>query len=136
MKLKLGPIADDKPVKVAVELPATLHRDLVAYAEALARETGRPIADPVRLIIPMQERYIATGRGFAKTKRGQTRPAEGRSRRSDGRHFSYRSFLRGSGAGEARDCRYGATRRLRSGVLLWVCDDTKYPGCAILSRSP
>lgn len=29
-KLKLGPIADDKPVKVSLELPATVHRDLVA----------------------------------------------------------------------------------------------------------
>ncbi len=36
-KLKLGPIADDKPVKVTVELPAQLHRDLIAYAEILAR---------------------------------------------------------------------------------------------------
>jgi hypothetical protein len=34
-KLKLGPIADDKPVKVMVELPATLHRDLTAYADYL-----------------------------------------------------------------------------------------------------
>ena len=31
-KLKLGPIVDDKPVKVSLELPATVHRDLVAYA--------------------------------------------------------------------------------------------------------
>ena len=29
-KLKLGPIADDKPVKVALELTAALHRDLMA----------------------------------------------------------------------------------------------------------
>ena len=29
-KLKLGPIVDDKPVKVTVELPAPLHRDLIA----------------------------------------------------------------------------------------------------------
>jgi hypothetical protein len=36
-KLKLGAIADDKPIKVTVELPAPLHRDLVAYAEVLAR---------------------------------------------------------------------------------------------------
>ncbi|BAB53142.1 msr6956 [Mesorhizobium japonicum MAFF 303099] len=35
-KLKLGPIADDKPVKVTVELPAPLHRDLSRYAEILA----------------------------------------------------------------------------------------------------
>jgi hypothetical protein len=29
-KLKLGAIEDDKPVKLAIELPAALHRDLVA----------------------------------------------------------------------------------------------------------
>jgi len=68
-KLKLTPIADNKPVKVAVELPASLHRDLVAYAQILARESGQPPADPVRLIVPMLERFIATDRGFAKAKR-------------------------------------------------------------------
>src|SRR5690606_22161438 len=68
-KLKLGPLPDDKPVKVTVELPAPLHRDLVAYAEVLARETGQPAADPVRLIVPMLERFIATDRGFAKARR-------------------------------------------------------------------
>ena len=29
-KLKLGPLTDDKPVKVSVELPAAVHRDLIA----------------------------------------------------------------------------------------------------------
>jgi hypothetical protein len=67
-KLKLGPIADDKPVKVTLELPARLHRDLVAYAEILAREAGQPATDPVRLIAPMLERFMATDRGFAKAK--------------------------------------------------------------------
>ncbi len=37
-KLKLGPIADDKPVKITLELPARLHRDLVAYAEILGHD--------------------------------------------------------------------------------------------------
>ena len=68
-KLKLGPIADDKPVKITVELPATLHRDLTAYAAVLARETGQPTADPMKLIVPMLERFIATDRGFAKARR-------------------------------------------------------------------
>lgn len=68
-KLKLGPIADDKPVKITVELPASLHRDLAAYAAVLARETGQPAADPVRLIVPMLERFITTDRGFAKARR-------------------------------------------------------------------
>ena len=69
-KLKLGPITDDKPVKVTVELPGPLHRDLIAYAEVLARETGQPAADAVKLIVPMLERFIATDRGFAKVRRG------------------------------------------------------------------
>lgn len=68
-KLKLGPIVEDKPVKVTVELPASLHRDLAAYAEVLARETGKPAADPMKLIVPMLERFIATDRGFAKARR-------------------------------------------------------------------
>jgi hypothetical protein len=37
-KLKLGPLEDDKPVKLAVELPAALHRDLIAYADSWPRE--------------------------------------------------------------------------------------------------
>ncbi|AZO71339.1 MAG: DUF2274 domain-containing protein [Mesorhizobium sp.] len=67
-KLKLAPIADDKPVKVSVELPARLHRDLTRYAEILGRESGQPPADPVRLIVPMLERFMATDRGFAKAR--------------------------------------------------------------------
>jgi hypothetical protein len=71
-KLKLGPLTDDKPVKVTVELPASAHRDLVAYAEVLGRETGQPVADPVRLIVPMLERFMASDRGFAKARRVST----------------------------------------------------------------
>ncbi|MAM39436.1 DUF2274 domain-containing protein [Pseudonocardia sp. TMWB2A] len=68
-KLKLGLIADDKPVKVTLELPANLHRDLVAYAAILGREAGHVTADPIRLIVPMLERFIASDRGFAKARR-------------------------------------------------------------------
>lgn len=67
-KLKLGPIVDDKPVKVSVELPASLHRDLTTYAEILGQETGQACVDPARLIVPMIERFIATDRGFAKAR--------------------------------------------------------------------
>lgn len=71
-KLKLGPIVEDKPVKVTVELPGSLHRDLVAYAEVLARETGQAATDPVRPIVPMLERFIATDRGFASARKAQS----------------------------------------------------------------
>jgi len=52
-------------VKVTVELPGPLHRDLAAYAEVLARETGQ-------LIVPMLERFIATDRGFASARRSRS----------------------------------------------------------------
>ncbi len=68
-KLKLSEILDDKPVKVTLELPAKLHRDLVAYAQVLGDEKGSPITDPVRLIAPMLERFMATDRVFAKARR-------------------------------------------------------------------
>lgn len=79
-KLKIGPIADDKPVRVTVELPARLHRDLGDYAEILGRETGRPAADAARLIVPMLERFIATDRAFLKARRQDA--AAGRSKLS------------------------------------------------------
>jgi len=68
-KLKIGALPNDKPVKVTVELPAAVHRDLVAYAQALARETGQPVNDPSKLIAPMLTRFMATDRGFAKWRR-------------------------------------------------------------------
>lgn len=71
-KLKLGAIPDDKPVKVSIELPAEVHRDLVAYSDALARETGQK-NEPVKLIAPMLSRFMATDRGFAKARKGTSR---------------------------------------------------------------
>jgi hypothetical protein len=44
-KLKLG-------AKLTVDLPADVHRDLAAYADLLARETGQPIPDPAKLVAP------------------------------------------------------------------------------------
>ena len=69
-KLKLGPLADDKPVKLTIELPASVHRDLVAYAEVLGRTTGQAAPDSAKLIVPMIERFMATDRAFAKARRG------------------------------------------------------------------
>jgi hypothetical protein len=68
-KLKLGTILDDKPVRLTIDLPAALHRDLVAYAEALGRETGQAQIEPAKLIGPMLARFIATDRAFAKLRR-------------------------------------------------------------------
>jgi hypothetical protein len=68
-KLKLGAIADDKPVKLTVELSASVHRDLVAYGQALTRETGQGAIEPAKLVAPMLARFMATDREFAKLRR-------------------------------------------------------------------
>jgi len=68
-KLKLGAIEDDKPVKLTVELPAPLYRDLIAYGRILARETGQSIVEPAKLVAPMLARFMATDRAFAKLRR-------------------------------------------------------------------
>jgi hypothetical protein len=67
-KLKLSTVEDEKPVKVTVTLSAALHRNLVVYAEILARDSGKAI-DPEKLIAPMLERFIASDRGFRKAYR-------------------------------------------------------------------
>ena len=68
-KLKLSAIEDDKPVKLTVELPAAVHRSLVAYAEAIGREGGQAPPDPAKLIAPMIDKFMATDRAFAKSRR-------------------------------------------------------------------
>ena len=67
-RLKLSAIPDDRPVKITIELPAAIHRDLVAYAEVLGRETGQK-ADPVKLIAPMLQRFMTTDRAFSRARR-------------------------------------------------------------------
>lgn len=67
-KLKLGPIEDDKPVKLTIELPASVHRDLTAYAAVLAEEGGQR-NEPAKLIAPMIARFMSTDRAFLKVRR-------------------------------------------------------------------
>ncbi len=69
-KLKLGALADDRPVKLTVELPAAVHRDLAAYAAALAVETGGEPVTPEKLVGPMLSRFMASDRGFVRGRRG------------------------------------------------------------------
>lgn len=69
-KLRLGPVVEEKPVKLTVELPGSLMRDLADYAGIHAKLTGlsTPLP-PERLIPPMIERFIASDREFFKQRR-------------------------------------------------------------------
>ena len=68
-KLKLGPIEDDTPVKITVELPAGLHRDLLEYGKQLAAETNAKVAEPGKLIVPMVGRFVESDRGFTRGRK-------------------------------------------------------------------
>jgi hypothetical protein len=70
-KLKLSAVLDDKPVKLTVDLPAAIHRDLAAYAELLAKETSQAAIEPAKLIAPMIARFMASDRAFTKAKRAK-----------------------------------------------------------------
>jgi hypothetical protein len=81
-KLKLGTIPDDKPIKLTIELPAAIHRDLVAYGNALGRETGQGAVEPAKLIGPMLVRFMATDRAFAKLRRSESTTQRAHSEKS------------------------------------------------------
>ncbi|MDT8870803.1 DUF2274 domain-containing protein [Komagataeibacter rhaeticus] len=52
-----------KPVRLTVDLPAALYRDLVAYAEIMARQDN--LAEPyqpARLVAPMLARFMQADR--------------------------------------------------------------------------
>ena len=72
-KLKLGPIEDDTPLKITVELPAALHRDLLEYAKQLASETNSKVAEPSKLIVPMIARFMEGDRGFSRGRKARAR---------------------------------------------------------------
>ena len=75
-KLRLSTIPDDKPVKLTVELPAEVHRDLVAYAEVMSRDSGAAAPEPTRLIAPMLQRFMATDRAFARLRKSSRTPPQ------------------------------------------------------------
>jgi hypothetical protein len=67
-KLRLMSTPDDRSVKLTIELSAQVHRDLAAYAEVFARQTGQKI-EPPKLIGPMLARFMSTDRVFLQARR-------------------------------------------------------------------
>jgi hypothetical protein len=70
-KLKLSAVLDDKPVKLTIDVPAAIHRDLASYAELLTKETGQATIEPAKLIAPMIARFMVSDRAFTKAKRAK-----------------------------------------------------------------
>lgn len=74
-KLRLANLEDDRPVKVTIEIPAAVHRDLVAYAHVLGRDMGQAAPDAAKLIAPMLARFMATDRVFLRRRKSEPHPA-------------------------------------------------------------
>ncbi len=69
-RLRLGPIEEEKPVKLTIELSGALMRELRDYAAVHAKVTGLAAAlPPERIVPPMIERFMATDREFGKMRR-------------------------------------------------------------------
>jgi hypothetical protein len=69
-RLKLADLADEKPVRVTVELSARLHRELIAYAVAINGGEAKNAPTIERIVPPMLERFKSSDREFAKVRRG------------------------------------------------------------------
>ncbi|MGV7123430.1 DUF2274 domain-containing protein [Sphingopyxis sp. 550A] len=49
-----------------MDIPAAVYRELTAYAEAHAAETGSSPVPPEKLLVPMAIQLMATDRGFRR----------------------------------------------------------------------
>jgi hypothetical protein len=70
-KLRLGPVIEDKPVRVSIDIAAPLYRELAAYGSILAKETGQTKIDPTKLIAPMIEKFIKGDKAFKKMNKNK-----------------------------------------------------------------
>ncbi|MBV0888842.1 DUF2274 domain-containing protein [Komagataeibacter oboediens] len=79
-RLRISVIPDSRPVKLTIELPAEIHRDLILYAELVSRgAAGEPsdtIPDAARLVPLMVGRFMETDRVFQRQRRGRTSRAK------------------------------------------------------------
>lgn len=67
--LKISALEDDTPVKVTLDLPAGVHRDVVDYGKAIAAANGGKAVEPAKLIPEMLRRFMASDRGFVRGRR-------------------------------------------------------------------
>lgn len=67
--LKITSVSDEKPVKMTVELPAHVFRDLKAYAEIMsASGKDAPQVDESRLAARMIQQFIKEDRVFQRER--------------------------------------------------------------------
>lgn len=68
-RIKLSDISDEKPVKLTIEIPARLHRELREYGLVINAGRAEGAPKPEDLVAPMLDRFIASDREFARARR-------------------------------------------------------------------
>jgi hypothetical protein len=66
--IKLGRLPDRTPVKIAISVSPELHRSLNEYARAYQAAYGEA-ASATELIPAMLETFLASDRGFARSRK-------------------------------------------------------------------
>lgn len=81
-KLRIAAVPDDRPVKLTVELPAVVFRDVNLYGEAVAKSGGQQAAppEPAKLVALMVAAFMDSDRGFQKRKRETAAGRQGTAR--------------------------------------------------------
>ena len=69
-RISLADIADEKPVRLTIEIPARLHRELMSYCAALGAGQNGALPPPERVVPAMVEKFIATDRSYARQRKG------------------------------------------------------------------
>lgn len=67
--LKISTLEDDTPVKITLDLPAGVHRDLLEYGKAISAANGGKAVEPAKLVPEMLRRFMASDRGFVRGRR-------------------------------------------------------------------
>ncbi|GBQ37350.1 hypothetical protein CFR79_12380 [Komagataeibacter saccharivorans] len=63
--LKISALPDEKPVRLVIDLPAPVHRDLLVYAEAMNALHQQSVT-PQKLVAPMIEKFMLSDRAFLR----------------------------------------------------------------------
>lgn len=70
-RLKLADVLGEKPIKLTVEIPARLHRELVSYAIIVNGGSPEGAPAPAELVAPMLERFIASDRDYRRARQNE-----------------------------------------------------------------
>jgi len=68
-KYRISLPVEEKPVKLRIELPTALYKDIQLYAELLSAESRSNPIEPEKLIVPMLQNFISSDKSFNKARK-------------------------------------------------------------------